>query len=179
MNLCKTLTFEKNSGCHLLMVDLLHTTVRTPVVMFGAILPPTVHVSRILLAGEFFFIFLVNLTKYLSYSEYMLQWTWKFALILLLKLVKLNHWLSRHLLQVYCFVFPDLEKSQEVQDSIIPSKEPFKRPGKFRTLELKPSNIFWKKILCFFPYRKATCRNHSTICEAVLRVWAQFLVSRC
>lgn len=54
MNLCKTLTFEKNSGCHLVMVHLLPTTVGTAVVLFDAILPPTVHISRILLVGEFY-----------------------------------------------------------------------------------------------------------------------------
>lgn len=54
MNLCKTLTFEKNSVCHLVMVHLLPITVRTAVVLFDTILPPTVHISRILLVGEFY-----------------------------------------------------------------------------------------------------------------------------
>lgn len=54
MNLHKTLTFEKNSGCHLVMVDLLPATVRTAVVFFDAILPQTVHTSRILLVGQFY-----------------------------------------------------------------------------------------------------------------------------
>lgn len=55
MNLCKILTFEKNSECHLVMVNLLPTTVRTAVVLFDAILPLTVHIS-----GRILFIFFVK-----------------------------------------------------------------------------------------------------------------------